>query len=97
VPEAGSRTDAGAIYPKPRLRENRENHRKYQYLLNNFKVEEPRQVRAADITYIPMREGFMYLATTLDWYSRYVVSWKLSNSLESLRWTPTIGQFFTVF
>jgi putative transposase len=72
-----------AIYPKPRLSENRENHRKYPYLLNNFKVEEPGQVWAADITYIPMREGFMYLAATLDWYSRYVVSWKLSNSLES--------------
>ena len=72
-----------AIYPKPRLSENRENHRKYPYLLNNFKVEEPGQVWAADITYIPMREGFMYLAATLDWYSRYVVSWKVSNSLES--------------
>ena len=72
-----------AIYPKPRLSENRENHSKYSYLLNNFKVEEPGQVWAADITYIPMREGFMYLAATLDWYSRYVVSWKVSNSLES--------------
>jgi putative transposase len=72
-----------AIYPKPRLSENRENQRKYPYLLNNFKVEEPGQVWAADITYIPMREGFMYLAATLDWYSRYVVSWKVSNSLES--------------
>ena len=75
--------DIWAIYPKPRLSENRENHVKYPYLLNNFKVEEPGQVWSADITYIPMREGFMYLTATLDWYSRYVVSWKLSNSLES--------------
>jgi len=71
-----------AIYPKPRLSENRENHRKYPYLLNNFKVEEPGQVWAADITYIPMREGFMYLAATLDWYSRYVVSWKLGGIVD---------------
>ena len=48
-----------AIYPKPRLSENRENHRKYPYLLSNFKVDEPGQVWAADITYISMREGFM--------------------------------------
>ena len=46
-------------------------------------MEEPGQVWAAGITYIPMREGFMYLAATLDWYSRNVVSWKVSNSLES--------------
>jgi len=72
-----------AIYPKARLSENRENQREYSYLLNNFKVEEPGQVWAADITYIPMREGFMYLGDTLDWYSQYVVSRKLSNSLES--------------
>lgn len=79
-----------AIYPKPRLSENRENHSKYSYLLNNFKVEEPGKVWAAGITYIPMREGFMYLAATLDWYSRYVVSWKVSNSLSRGGWSQQL-------
>ncbi len=58
--------DIWAIYLKLRLSENRENHQIYRYLLNHFKVEEPGQVWAADITYIPMREGFMYLAAILD-------------------------------
>jgi putative transposase len=72
-----------AIYPKPRLSGNGENHEKFPYLLHGFKVREADQVWAADITFIPMEGGFMYLAATLDRYRRYVVSWKLSNSLES--------------
>lgn len=67
-----------------RLSGNGENHEKFLYLLHGFKVGEADKVWAANITYIPMEGGFMYLAATLDWYSRYVVSWKLSNSLESL-------------
>ena len=87
MPEEGSQADAGDGHlgdlAEAKAERDRANRRKYLYLLNNFKVEEPGQVWAADKTYIPMREGFMYLAATLDWYSRYVVSWKLSNSLES--------------
>jgi putative transposase len=58
-------------------------HRKYPYLLRGMKIDRPRQVWSADITYVPMPLGFMYLAATMDWYSRQVVSWRLSNTLDS--------------
>lgn len=58
-------------------------HRKYPYLLRGMKIDRPRQVWSADITYVPMPLGFMYLAATIDWYSRQVVSWRLSNTLDS--------------
>lgn len=57
-------------------------HKKYPYLLKGKRVERPNQVWSADITYIPLGTGHMYLAATIDWYSRLVVSWQLSNSLE---------------
>lgn len=57
-------------------------HRIYPYLLRGVSIERPDQVRSADITYIPMASGFMYLAATIDWYSRYVVAWRLSNTLD---------------
>ncbi len=72
-----------AIYPKPRLSQRDGDHRIYPYLLRGLKVERPNQVWAADITYIPMSQGFMYLVAIIDWYSRCVLSWRLSNSLES--------------
>lgn len=71
-----------AIYPKPRLSMNRENHRRFPYLLKDLAIERPCQVWSTDITYIPMPGGHMYLAATMDWYSRLVVSWRLSDSLE---------------
>jgi putative transposase len=70
-----------AIYPKPRLSANR-NHKVYPYLLRNVAIERVNQVWSADITYIPLPSGFMYLAATIDWYSRYVVAWRLSNTLD---------------
>lgn len=72
-----------AIYPKPRLSLRDGDHRVYPYLLRGLKVERPNQVWAADITYIPMSQGFMYLVAVIDWFSRCVLSWRLSNSLES--------------
>lgn len=72
-----------AIYPKPRLSQRDGDHRIYPYLLRGLRVERPNQVWAADITYIPMSQGFMYLVAIIDWYSRCVLSWRLSNSLES--------------
>jgi putative transposase len=72
-----------AIYPKPRLSRGAANHRIYPYLLRGLQVERPNQVWAADITYLPMTRGFMYLVAIVDWHSRYVLSWRLSNSLES--------------
>lgn len=71
-----------AIYPKPRLSLNRENHRRFPYLLKDLIIDRPCQVWSTDITYIPMPGGHMYLAATMDWYSRFVVSWMLSDSLE---------------
>jgi putative transposase len=69
-----------AIYPKPRLSAAGRGHRVYPYLLRGVTVGRPDQVWSADITYVPLRAGFMYLAATIDWYSRYVVAWRLSNT-----------------
>ena len=71
-----------AIYPKPRLSSAAKEHKVYPYLLRNVAVIRPNQVWSTDITYIRMAKGFMYLVAILDWYSRYVISWRLSNSLE---------------
>ncbi len=71
-----------AIYPKPRLSTAGKGHRTYPYLLRGVKVERRDQVWSADITYIPMVAGFMYLAAVIDWFSRYVVAWRLSNTLD---------------
>lgn len=71
-----------AIYPKPALSQGRKEHKKYPYLLKGLAIERPNYVWCSDITYIPMRQGFLYLVAVLDWYSRYVLSWRLSNSLD---------------
>ena len=71
-----------AVYRKPRTTQRDENHKIYPYLLRNLSIERPNQVWSADITYVPMPAGFMYLVAVIDWYSRYVLSWRLSNTLE---------------
>jgi putative transposase len=71
-----------AIYPKPRLSVAGKGHKVYPYLLRGVDVTRPDQVWSTDITYIPMAKGFMYLAAIIDWYSRYVVAWRLSNTLD---------------
>jgi putative transposase len=71
-----------AIYPKPRLSAAGRGHKIYPYLLRGAKIERPDQVWSADITYVPLPSGFMYLAAVIDWFSRYVVAWKLSNTLD---------------
>jgi putative transposase len=71
-----------AIYPKPQLSVPGLNHKVYPYLLRGVSVVRPDQVWSTDITYIPMATGFMYLAAVIDWYSRYVVNWRLSNTLD---------------
>ena len=70
------------IYPKPRLSLGNVQHKKYPYLLKGVKIERPNHVWSTDITYIRMRQGFVYLVAILDWFSRYVVSWKVSTSME---------------
>jgi putative transposase len=71
-----------AIYQKPRTTLVDKQHEKYPYLLGNLAITRPDQVWATDITYIPMRSGFLYLVAVVDWFSRYVLSWELSNSLD---------------
>ena len=71
-----------AIYPKPRLSAADPGHKVYPYLLRGVKVERRNQVWSSDITYIPMASGFMYLTAVIDWSSRYVLAWGLSNTLD---------------
>ncbi len=72
-----------AIYPKPRTTERNQEHKVFPYLLRDLAIERCDQVWSTDITYVPMHQGFMYLTAVIDWYSRYVVSWSISNSLEN--------------
>ena len=71
-----------AIYPKRRLSLRNKAHKRYPYLLEDVEIERADQVWATDITYVRMDRGFAYLAAILDWFSRYVVSWELSRSLD---------------
>jgi putative transposase len=72
-----------AIYPKPNLSKANKEHKKYPYLLRDIIVKSPDQAWAADITYIPMIMGFGYLFAIIDWFSRYVIEWELSNLLDN--------------
>lgn len=71
-----------AVYPRPRTSIPNQQHKKYPYLLRGLDVNRPNQVWAADITYVPMPLGFMYLVAIMDWFSRFVVAWQLSNTLD---------------
>jgi putative transposase len=71
-----------AIYPKRRTSKAARGHKVYPYLLRKRRITRPNQVWSADITYIPMLRGFMYLVAVIDWYSRYVLAWQLSNTLD---------------
>lgn len=71
-----------AIYPKQNLSKKHPDHKIYPYLLRGVKIVRPNQVWSTDITYIRLAHGFLYLTAVMDWYSRYVLSWRLSNSLE---------------
>jgi putative transposase len=72
-----------AVYRKPRTSKPEPENKIYPYLLRDLKIDHPDQVFAADITYIPMRKGFLYLVAVIDWHSRFVVSWRLSNSMDT--------------
>ena len=71
-----------AIYQKPRTSTSDKEHKIYPYLLRDMPIERPNQVWCSDITYVPMRRGFMYLTAVMDWYARKVLSWRLSNTLD---------------
>jgi len=72
-----------AIYPKPRLSANGPDHKVYPYLLKGVAVDRPDQAWATDITYVHLTHGFVYLTAIMDWYSRYVVAWELSTTLDT--------------
>jgi len=72
-----------AVYPKPNLSAPNREHKKFPYLLRHLDVDRPNQAWAADITYIPLQKGFGYLFAIIDWHSRYVIDWELSNLLET--------------
>ncbi len=72
-----------AIYRRPNTSKPSPQHKVYPYLLRNLEISKVNQVWASDITYIPMARGFMYLVVIMDWYSRYVLSWRLSNTLDA--------------
>ena len=72
-----------AIYCKPRCSQPQPGQRVYPYLLRNRSIERPHQVWCADITYIPLRRGYLYLVAVMDWASRCVLAWELSNTLDS--------------
>lgn len=71
-----------AIYAKPRMSEPHPGHKIYPYLLRGVEIDSKDHVWSIDITYIRMRNGFLYLTAVIDWFCRYVLAWKLSNSLE---------------
>jgi putative transposase len=72
-----------AIYPKPNLSLNNKPHAVYPYLLRGINITRPNQVWGTDITYIRLRQGFLYLVAFMDWFSRYVLSWRLSTMLSN--------------
>lgn len=72
-----------AIYPKPHLSAGNKEHKKFPYLLRGLVIERPDQAWAADITYVPLTKGFGYLFAIIDWHSRYVIEWELSNLLDA--------------
>lgn len=72
-----------ALYPKKRTSDPHKAHRVFPYLLRNLAIERANQVWAADITYLPMRRGFLYLVAIIDWASRAVLAWRLSNTMDA--------------
>ena len=87
-----------AIYPKPRLSTPAPGHRIYPYQLRGLRIDRPNMVWATDITYIRLRQGFIYLVAIMDWFSRYVLAWEVSTSMDSgfcvsaLDWALTKAQ-----
>jgi putative transposase len=71
-----------ALYPKPNLSRPAPGHQIYPYLLRDVPIVRPNQVWSTDITYIPMQDGFLYLVAVMDWFSRFVLSWELSNTMD---------------
>jgi putative transposase len=78
-----ARMGLAAVYQRPRTTVRHPQHRVWPYLLRGLVIERPDQVWCADITYIPMRRGFLYLVAVMDWFSRRVLAWRLSNTMDA--------------
>ncbi len=85
-----------ALYPKPRTTIGTPGHKIYPYLLRGVEIVRPNQVWSTDITYIPLTSGFMYLVAVIDWYSRFILDWRLSNSLDGLFCIEALEQALTL-
>ena len=83
-----------AHYPKPNLSRPAPGHEVYPYLLRGVAIERPNHVWSTDITYVPMHAGFLYLVAVMDWFSRFVLSWELSNTLETSFCLAALGAAF---
>jgi len=86
-----------AIYPKKKLSQRNVEHRIFPYLLSGIDIVHPNQVWSTDITYIRMLHGFLYLVAIMDWYSRYVLSWRLSNTLDTWFCTEALGEALAAY
>lgn len=86
-----------ALYAKPRLSGSRQDHRKYPYLLAGKKISYPNQVWASDITYIKLPGGTVYLVVIIDLYSRKVLSWKLSNTVDAASCVGALEEAIAVY
>ena len=75
------------IYQKPNIRKPAKGHKTYPGLLRGLRVNRPNQVWCADITCIPMRRGFRHLVAIMDWFTRKVLAWRISNTLETDFWS----------
>jgi putative transposase len=81
-----------AIYPKRKLSQANPEHKKYPYLLRNVIIDHPDQVWCADLTYIRMLHGFVYLVVVMDWYSRYVLAWEISTTMDAAFCLSALGK-----
>jgi putative transposase len=81
-----------AVYPKPNLSQRNTEHKVYPYLLRGVKIERVNQVWSTDITYVRLKQGFVYLMAIIDWFSRYVLDWQISTTLEAEFCTETLSR-----
>jgi putative transposase len=87
--------DLYALVPGPHTSKGNKTHKKYPYLLRGLKIDRPNQVWGIDITYVPVRGGFMYLIAIIDLYSRYIVGWSLSNTMDTNWCIEALKEAFT--
>lgn len=85
-----------ALYPKPNLSKRNIQHKKYPYLLKGMNIIRPNQVWATDITYIKIPGGYIYLIAIIDWYSRFIISWQVSTSMDILFCTDVLKDAFNI-